>query len=191
MSTISDLSPRCLWSNFEALTRIPRPSGHMEAVTRFLMEFAQRNSLDAEVDEAGNVIMRKPATPGMENRKGVILQAHMDMVCVAAAGVSYDPLKDPIKVINDGTTLTAEGTSLGADDGIGIALILYLLSDCGVSHGPLRAIFTVNEEDGMTSGAIDPKYLDAAYLINLDWEWLGSLCNSSAGCDFMAFSRKY
>ena len=110
---------------------------------------------------------------------------------MAEKGISYNPLKDAINVVNDGSFLFAEGTSLGADDGIGIAIALCLLSDESILHGPLRALFTVNEEDGMASGAIDPKYLDADYLINLDWEWLGSLCNSSAGGDFMAFTRKY
>lgn len=115
----------------------------------------------------------------------------MDMVCVAAEGVAFEPMKDAIKVINDGRFISAESTSLGADDGIGIAIALVLLADKSIVHGPSKALFTVNEEDGMSSGAIDPKYLDAEYLINLDWEWLGSLCNSSAGGDFMAFTRKY
>ena len=114
----------------------------------------------------------------------------MDMVCVAAEGVPFDPLKDPIKVINDGKTLRAKGTSLGADDGIGVALALYLLQDESLVHGPLRVILTVNEEDGMSSIAMPDKYLDGAYLINLDWEWLGSLCNSAAGGDFLSFTRK-
>lgn len=99
-------------------------------------------------------------------------------------------MKDPIKVINDGKTLRAKGTSLGADDGIGVALALYLLQDESLVHGPLRVILTVNEEDGMSSIAMPDKYLDGAYLINLDWEWLGSLCNSAAGGDFLGFTRK-
>ena len=114
----------------------------------------------------------------------------MDMVCVAAEGVTYDPLNDPIRVLNNGKTLTAQGTSLGADDGIGVALCLYFLENTTLRHGPLRVIFTVNEEDGLASGDMDAKYLDAAYLINLDWEWLGSLCNSSAGGDFLTFTRE-
>ena len=187
----SDITLQNILDEFTQIAMIPRPSHHEEKIAAYLCGWAERHGLPCVQDELGNVIIDKPASPGCERAPKVILQAHMDMVCVAAAGVSYDPLKDPIRVKNDGTTLTAEGTSLGADDGIGIALILYLLSDCGVSHGPLRALFTVNEEDGMTSGAIDPKYLDGAYLINLDWEWLGSLCNSSAGGDFMAFSRNF
>lgn len=114
----------------------------------------------------------------------------MDMVCVAEEGVAYDPMTDAIKVINDGEKLTADGTSLGADDGIGIALCLYLLQDDTLKHGPLRVILTTNEEDGMDSIALEPKYLDGDYLINLDWETIGSLCNSCAGGDFCNYSRK-
>ena len=141
-------------------------------------------------DELGDVIIDKPASAGYEKAPKVILQAHMDMVCVAAEGVHFDPLNDPIKIINDGKTLRADGTSLGADDGIGMALCLYILQDTTLRHGPLRVIITVNEEDGMASVDMPAEYLDGDYLINLDWEWLGSLCNSAAGCDFIRFTRK-
>ena len=176
---------------FLHISAIPRPSHHEEKIASYLCSWAQTKGLACVRDELGDVIIDKPASPGCEGAPKVILQAHMDMVCVAAQGVEYRPLEDPIRVKNDGTTLSAEGTSLGADDGIGIALALHLLADNTLTHGPLRALFTVNEEDGMSSGAIDPKYLDGDYLINLDWEWLGSLCNSSAGGDFMAFTRTY
>ena len=119
---------------------------------------------------------------------------HISVVCPVgtpdAQLQAYDPMNDPIKVINDGVTLTADGTSLGADDGIGVAMCLYLLQDDTLRHGPIRAIFTTNEEDGMDSIAIDPKYLDGGYLVNLDWETLGSLCNSCAGGDFFNYSHK-
>lgn len=176
---------------FMAIAEIPRPSHHEEKIGAYLVEWAQKRGLTVEQDAIGDVIIDKPAAPGHERAPLVIIQAHMDMVCVAAEGVPFDPLKDPIKVINDGKTLRAKGTSLGADDGIGVALALYLLQDESLVHGPLRVILTVNEEDGMSSIAMPDKYLDGAYLINLDWEWLGSLCNSSAGGDFMAFTRKY
>lgn len=176
---------------FSRIATIPRPSHHEKQIGAYLCDWAQRHNLPYILDELGNVIIDKPAAIGYERAPKVILQAHMDMVCVAEKGISYNPLKDAINVVNDGSFLFAEGTSLGADDGIGIAIALCLLSDESILHGPLRALFTVNEEDGMASGAIDPKYLDADYLINLDWEWLGSLCNSSAGGDFMAFTRKY
>jgi len=176
---------------FLSIAAIPRPSHHEEKIAAFLCEWAKKHDFSHETDDLGNVCITKPASPGCENAPSVILQAHMDMVCVAADGVSYDPLNDPIRVIRDGNFLRAEGTSLGADDGIGIALALYILEKKELSHGPLKALFTVDEEDGMSSGAIDPRYLDADYLINLDWEWLGSLCNSSAGGDFLHFKKTF
>lgn len=175
---------------FLHLAEIPRPSHHEEQVSAYLLRWAAEHGLSFERDHLGEVIIDKPASPGCEDVPRVILQAHMDMVCVAAEGVSFDPLKDPIQVLNDGKTLTAKGTSLGADDGIGVALCLHILKDDSLRHGPLRAIFTVNEEDGMSSIALPEQYLDAGYLINLDWEWLGSLCNSSAGCDFFTLTRR-
>lgn len=174
---------------FLALAEIPRPSHHEEKVGAYLVEWAKKHGLCVTQDEIGDVIIDKVASPGCENADRVIIQAHMDMVCVAAEGVVFDPLNDPIKVINDGKTLRAEGTSLGADDGIGVALALYLLQDDTLKHGPLRVIFTVNEEDGMSSIDMPASYLDGKYLINLDWEWLGSLCNSAAGGDFLSFTK--
>ena len=176
---------------FLQIANIPRPSHHEEAIGEYLFQWAKNRHLAVQKDELGNLIIDKAATVGCETSPRVILQAHMDMVCVAAEGVTYDPLKDSIRVMNDGKTLSAEGTSLGADDGIGIAICLYFLQDQTLKHGPLRVIITVNEEDGMSSGAMNPKYLDAQYLINLDWEWLGSLCNSSAGGDFFSLSRRF
>lgn len=174
---------------FMAIAQIPRPSHHEEKIAAYLIQWAADRGLRVQQDPLGDVIIDKPASPGYESAPRVILQAHMDMVCVAAEGVTYDPLSDPIRVVNDGVTLTAQGTSLGADDGIGVALCLWVLQDGDLKHGPLRVLITVNEEDGMDSAAIDPQYLQADYLINLDWEWLGSLCNSSAGCDFLTLSR--
>ena len=174
---------------FLKITRIPRPSHHEEKIGRYLMDWAAEHGLKAEMDAMGSVIIDKPASPGCEAVPRTILQSHMDMVCVAAEGVSFDPLSDPIKVIYDGETIRADGTSLGADDGIGIALSLYLLSDDSLRHGPLRAVITTNEEDGMDSVALEPKYLEGKYLINLDWETIGSLCNSCAGGDFFNYRR--
>ena len=175
---------------FLEIAKIPRPSHHEEKIAAYLYRWALDHGLRAEQDALGDIIIDKPAAAGYESAPRVILQAHMDMVCVAAEGVDFDPVNDPIRVLNDGKTLTADGTSLGADDGIGVALCLAILQDQTLRHGPLRVLITVNEEDGMDSAAIDPKYLDADYLINLDWEWLGSLCNSSAGCDFLTFTRR-
>ena len=168
---------------FYRIAEIPRPSHHEEKIGDYLMHWAGSHGLSAVRDELGDVIIDKPASAGYEKAPKVILQAHMDMVCVAAEGVHFDPLNDPIKIINDGKMLRADGTSLGADDGIGMALCLYILQDTTLRHGPLRVIITVNEEDGMASVDMPAEYLDGDYLINLDWEWLGSLCNSAAGCD--------
>lgn len=175
---------------FDQIARIPRPSHHEEKISEYLYQWAVKHGLKAEKDSLGEVIIDKPASTGLENAPRIILQAHMDMVCVAEEGVAYNPLTDAIKVINDGEKLTANGTSLGADDGIGIALCLYLLQDDTLKHGPLRVILTTNEEDGMDSVALEPKYLEGDYLINLDWETIGSLCNSCAGGDFCNYSRK-
>lgn len=141
-------------------------------------------------DEEGNVIIDKAGSAGHEDAPRTILQAHMDMVVVWEDGMDFDPLNDTITVINDGKTLKAKGTSLGGDDGAGVALAMSILEDETAVHGPIRAIFTVDEEDGM-SGAdhLDPKHLDAKYLINLDWEEFGSLCNSSAGSDMYRMHR--
>ena len=177
-------------SEFLELAKVPRPSHHEERVSEYLFQWAKSHGLAVEKDNMNEIIIDKPASPGCENVPRVIFQAHMDMVCVCEEGVIYDPMTDPIKVINDGVTLTADGTSLGADDGIGVAMCLYLLQDDTLRHGPIRAIFTTKEEDGMDSIAIDPKYLDGGYLVNLDWETLGSLCNSCAGGDFFNYSHK-
>lgn len=177
-------------SEFLELAKVPRPSHHEERVSEYLFQWAKSHGLAVEKDNMNEIIIDKPASPGCENVPRVIFQAHMDMVCVCEEGVTYDPMTDPIKVINDGVTLTADGTSLGADDGIGVAMCLYLLQDDTLRHGPIRAIFTTKEEDGMDSIAIDPKYLDGGYLVNLDWETLGSLCNSCAGGDFFNYSHK-
>lgn len=174
---------------FLQIAAIARPSHHEEKISAYLYQWALAHALRAETDALGNVIVEKSASVGCEAAPVVILQAHMDMVCVAAEGVVFHPLTDPIHVLQSETQLRAQGTSLGADDGIGIAMCLYFLQDTTLRHGPLRVIFTVNEEDGMSSGAMDARYLAADYLINLDWEWLGSLCNSSAGGDFLSFTR--
>ena len=149
-----------------------------------------KKGLAAVRDEEGNVIIDKAGSAGHEDAPRTILQAHMDMVVVWEDGMDFDPLNDTITVINDGKTLKAKGTSLGGDDGAGVALAMSILEDETAVHGPIRAIFTVDEEDGM-SGAdhLDPKHLDAKYLINLDWEEFGSLCNSSAGSDMYRMHR--
>lgn len=177
-------------SEFLKIAEVPRPSHHEERIAEYLYNWAKNHNLAVIKDSLGQIIIDKPASPGCEEKPTVLFQAHMDMVCVADEGVAYDPMNDPIKVINDGEYLSAEGTSLGADDGIGIAMCLYILQDDTLKHGPVRAIFTVNEEDGMSSMNMDAEHLAGDYLINLDWEWLGSVCNSCAGGDYFNFSHK-
>ena len=177
-------------SNFLSLCAIPHKSHHEEAISAFLYDWGVKKGLSAVRDEAGNVILDKPGTLGHENAPLTILPAHMDMVCVAEDGKDFDPLKDPITVINDGKVLTADGTSLGGDDGAGVAMAMAILEDGSAVHGPVRAIFTVDEEDGMSGAdALDPRHLEGKYVINLDWEEFGSLCCSSAGSDMYAIRR--
>ena len=166
---------------FLKITEIPRPSHHEEKIAAYLCAWAKEHGLSAERDEIGSVIMEKPAAAGCEAMPMVILQAHMDMVCAAAEGVKYDPLNDSIRVIREGTVLRADGTTLGADDGMGIAMALTVLQDDTLRHGPIRAIFTPSEEDDMASKEMNPKYFGGKYLINLDWEKTGTLCNACAG----------
>ena len=177
-------------TEFEKLAAIPRKSGHEKAVSDFLYQYLQQLGLTVAQDEVYNIVADKPATAGYEKAPLTILQGHMDMVCVAEDGVAFDPLKDPIQLQRTDKYLEAVGTSLGADDGIGVAEALYILQNCK-EHGPLRVIFTVDEEQGMT-GAIhlDKKYLaDASYLINCDSENYDELTVGSAGSVNLDFTK--
>ena len=169
---------------FEKLAAIPRPSKHEEQVSNYLKKFFEERGLKVVQDSFKNVIAEVPASPGKENSPLTILQAHMDMVCVAAEGYEFNPLKDPIKLIRGEKFLEAEGTSLGADDGIGVAEILYLVKNRDAfEHGQLRIIFTADEEAGMNgANGLDKKFLaDASFLLNLDSENFGELVAGSAG----------
>ena len=178
-------------AEFANLAAIPRKSNHEEAVSNFLKERALSFGCNVIQDEKFNLIIDKEAAKGCESWPRVIIQGHMDMVCVAAEGVDYDPLTSPIKIINDGEFLRAEGTSLGADDGIGVAAAMFLLQQ-DFNHGPIRAIFTVDEEQGMTGAKdLDAKHLeDAKYLINCDSEEFDVLTLSSAGSVNIDAERK-
>ncbi|KWW31200.1 MAG: dipeptidase D [bacterium P3] len=180
--TIKNLEPKELWSNFHLLTRCPRPSKHEEAVRDFLVGWAKERKIDCRVDKVGNIIMTKPATKGMEKCKTVVLQAHMDMVPQARAGKVHDFLKDPIetKVVDD--WVYACDTTLGADDGLGVAAIMAVFESKKLKHGPLEALITTDEETGMT-GAFGLKKgeLKAEYLLNLDSETEGELYVGCAG----------
>lgn len=183
---IRKLKPENVWSNFHALTQIPRPSGHTQKVADFLVKFGKGLGLESFKDECGNVIIRKPATPGMENRKGIILQAHMDMVPQKNNDKVHDFTKDPIstRIVKeeDGDWVYACGTTLGADDGLGIAAAMSILESKEIKHGPLEALFTVDEETRMVGAkALKPGILHGDILLNLDSETEGELYVGCAG----------
>ncbi len=182
MSDLMHLQPAGVWKNFDAICSIPHPSGHREPITKFLVEFGQKLGLETEVDETGNVLIRKPATPGYEQCKGVILQSHMDMVPQKNNATEHDFEKDPILPYVDGEWVKARGTTLGADNGIGMATALAILESQDIAHGPVEALFTVDEETGMY-GAIGLKqgFLQGEILLNMDSEDEGELYVGCAG----------
>ena len=180
--TIKDLQPAVVWNNFYGLTRCPRPSKHEEIVRQHLLDWAKEHQVEAFADETGNVIMRIPATPGFENRKGVVLQGHMDMVPQKTADTAHDFLKDPIETVIDGEWVKAKGTTLGADNGMGVALAMAVAEDKSVKHGPIEVLVTYDEETGMTGAdALKPGILHGDILLNLDSEDEKELCIGCAG----------
>ena len=192
MSTILDLAPQGVWKNFHALTQIPRPSGHCEQVSEYLVNLGKNLGLESFIDNAGNVVIRKPATPGMENRKGVVLQAHMDMVPQKVADEEHNFTKDPIQTWIDGDWVRAKGTTLGADDGLGVAAIMAVLESKDIKHGPLEALVTKDEETGMFGAfALSPDTLKGEILLNLDSESEGELYIGCAGGLDITSSMQY
>ena len=182
MSTILDLAPQAVWKHFHALTQIPRPSGHVEKVSEYLVNWAKGLGLEAFIDNVGNVVMRKAATPGMEDHKMVTLQAHMDMVPQKVAELEHDFTKDPIQTVIDGEWVHAVGTTLGADDGMGVAAIMAVMEDPNLKHGPLEALITKDEETGMYGAfGLSPETLKGDILLNLDSETEGELYIGCAG----------
>ena len=177
-----ELKPARVFEQFAKINEIPRPSKHEEHMIEYLKEFGKSHGLETEVDETGNVIIRKPATKGHENAPTVILQSHMDMVCDKLVDVEFDFLKDSIQTYIDGEWLTAKGTTLGADDGIGCAIELAILDSDDVEHGPLECVFTRDEETSLT-GAMGMKsgFMKGDMLINLDSEDEGQIFISCAG----------
>ena len=176
------LKPALVWKHFAEITQVPRPSHHEEKIREYVINFAKAQGLEWKEDEAHNVYMRKPATPGMEDRKGVILQAHVDMVPQKNNDKVFDFEKDPIEAYIDGEWVTANGTTLGADDGIGVAAILAVMEDDTLVHGPIEGLFTATEETGM-DGAFGLKagLLQGDILLNLDSETEGELYVGCAG----------
>ena len=180
--SIRNLEPKGLWKNFHSLTQIPRPSKKEEKVVAFVKEFGEKLGLETIVDSVGNVIIRKPATPGYEDRMGVVLQAHVDMVPQKNSDKVHDFEKDPIETrIVDGW-VKANGTTLGADNGVGAAAAMAVLEDNTLVHGPIEALFTIDEETGMTgANALEPGVLKGDILINTDSETEGELYVGCAG----------
>ena len=180
--TIKDLEPKIVWNNFYGITRQPRPSKHEEKIRQYLLDWGKARGIETFADETGNVIMRVPATPGFENRKGVILQGHMDMVPQKNVDTVHDFENDPIETWIDGEWLKAKGTTLGADDGLGVAFALSILESPEVKHGPLELLVTYDEETGMTGAqALKPGVLKGDILLNLDSEAEGELYVGCAG----------
>ncbi len=179
---LEGLKPEILWKHFDEIRKIPRCSGNEEAIGNYIVEFAKAHKLDYTKDEVGNIIVRKPATPGKENAPGVILQGHIDMVCEKNSDVDHDFTKDPIKLKREGDWLKADGTTLGADNGIGVAAALAVLEDNSLVHGPIEALFTIDEERGLTGAAyIKPGSLKGKILLNLDSEDDGVFTIGCAG----------
>jgi dipeptidase D len=180
----AEMDPADVWQAFADLTQVPRPSHHEELATEALAAFGEELGLETVVDDLGNVIIRRPPAPGLEDRPGVILQAHMDMVPQAVPGKDFDPITDPIEAYVTGEWITADGTTLGADDGIGLALAMAALAD-PAPLGPVEALFTTNEEDGLTGAlGLSSEVLQGEILINLDSETEGQFTIGSAGGEY-------
>ena len=182
MNEIFKLEPTEVWKNFHSLTQIPRPSHHEDRIQQFMFDFGTNLGLETIKDEVGNIIIRKPATPGMENRKGIVLQTHLDMVPQKNSDKDHDFANDPIEAYIDGDWVTANGTTLGADNGMGVASAMAVLEAKNLVHGPVEALFTCDEETGMTGAfGLKPGVLKGDILLNLDSEDEGELYVGCAG----------
>ncbi len=192
MSEILKLEPEHVWNYFHEITQIPRPSKKEARIIEYMRQFGKKHGLETIVDETGNVVIRKPATRGMENRKGVILQSHLDMVPQKNSDIKHDFERDPIGTVVDGEWVKAKGTTLGADNGIGVASTMSILASEKIEHGPLEGLFTVDEETGMT-GAFGLKkgLLKGDILINLDSEDEGELYVGCAGGIDVSIRKRY
>ena len=191
-TNIAKLAPQPIWKHFAEICKIPRPSYHEAEIREYLVKFAKEHNLEHFVDGGNNVIIRKPATPGMESRKGIVIQAHVDMVPQKNSDKEFDFTKDSIVAYIDGDWVTADGTTLGADNGIGVAAILAVLESNDIKHGPIEALFTATEETGM-DGAFGLKAgeLSGDILLNLDSETEGELYVGCAGGQDFNVSMPY
>ncbi|CAM3644612.1 aminoacyl-histidine dipeptidase [Parendozoicomonas haliclonae] len=181
-SDIKQLAPAAVWQYFHDICQIPHPSGEEEALRNYVLNFAAEHKLEAEVDAVGNVVVRKPATPGMENRFGVVLQGHLDMVPQKNEDTDHNFSTDPIQPWIDGEWVKARGTTLGSDNGMGVAASLAVLASTDLEHGPVEALFTIDEERSMVGAeALQPGWLKGDILLNLDTEEEGELYVGCAG----------
>ena len=179
---IKNLAPELVWNIFDQITKVPRPSKKEEKIRQWLVDFAKQHNIECHLDATGNVLMRKPATPGYEDHQTIVMQGHIDMVCEKNSGVDPDFENDPIETIIDGDWVKANGTTLGADNGVGVALSLACLIDDSFQHGPLEALFTYDEETGLTgANAIEEGFMTGKVLINLDSETEGQIFIGCAG----------
>ncbi|MCX7879533.1 MAG: aminoacyl-histidine dipeptidase [Ignavibacteria bacterium] len=179
---LGNLNPKIVWDIFEEITQIPRPSKHEEKILAYAIDFATKHNLTYQQDKLGNLVIRKPATPGMENRKTVVIQGHLDMVCEKNADVEHDFYNDPIKPYIDGDWVKAQGTTLGADNGIGVAMGLAVLASNDISHPNIEVLLTLDEETGLTGAQqLGTNLLEGQILINLDSEEQGVFIIGCAG----------
>lgn len=179
---ITDLEPKLIWQCFDEITKVPRPTHHLDKMRKFLVDWATRHNIKVATDEVGNVVMRKDATPGHENAPVVILQGHQDMVAEKRGDKKHDFLNDPITTIVDGDWVRADGTTLGADNGMGCAAAMAVLLDDSLVHGPIECLFTVDEEQGLIgANGLQPDFVTGTVLLNLDSEEHGHLVIGCAG----------
>ena len=189
---LSQLEPQIIWKNFSALNAVPRPSKKEEQVIEFIKNFGQNLNLETTVDEVGNVIIKKPATAGMEDRKAIVLQSHLDMVCQKNNDVNFDFETQGIQMEVDGDWVKAKGTTLGADNGLGVASIMSILESNDIAHPALEALFTIDEETGMTGAiGLKPGQLEGQILLNLDTEEDDEIDIGCAGGVDVTASQKY
>ena len=192
MSEIANLQPQAIWKNFDLLTQVPRPSGHLEKVQQFLLSWAAEKGVEAFKDEAGNIIMRKPASPGMEDRKMVTLQGHMDMVPQKTKDSTHNFETDPIETYIDGDWVKARGTTLGSDDGMAVATIMAVMEDPTLKHGPIEGFITADEETTMYGvNHMKADTIEGDILLNLDDETEGEMIIGSAGGVNMTATLEY
>lgn len=190
--TISDLKPEIVWKYFHQITQIPRPSKKEGKIITYLLDFAKKHNLESKKDKAGNIVIKKAATKGKEHFPTVILQGHVDMVCEKNSGTVHDFDNDPIQTLVEGDWLKAKGTTLGADNGIGVAAALAILASNDIEHGPLECLFTVDEETGLTGAfALSNDFLTGDILLNLDTEEEGEIYIGCAGGKQTSATFKY